>query len=891
MRGTVAVRRGRRILAVALVAVLVSSGLAAAPAAAVPTLTVNPDKDLVNGQSINVVATEVVGTGIVVTPLGGALAYPPAVYQCDSGVSAVPTLPTMSPTDFVATMDGFCAPLTGPLTAAELATGVSVTVEQPLITGDTFPNFPSGPVNTIDCRVVDCVILVMAMSGTVNSSIVCDPCTLEYFQTAQVDFVPAVVPGQVTATPEGDVGSTVWNLPVTLSPPQAATVTVDYQTVDDTATAGADYVATSGTLTFAPGETLQEILIEVLGDTEAEADEIVDVIFSNPSPGIGIGGQGRVTIVDDEPTIAVGTVTANPEGDLGSTVWDLPVTLTRAAIAPVTVDFATADGTATSGADYVAASGTVTFAPGETLQHIPIEVLGDDVDEADETGTVELSSPSSNAKLGASTGTFDIIDDDLPLSVGAPFFYSAEEGDTGSMIEPVPLTLSRGLAETFTVDFQTVADAPIPPNFPIPIPPGADTLCDILPCATPGVDYIAASGTATFPAGTTEQTVPIEIVGDTVFEADEWVLVELSNPSRADARADSFSVIITNDEVSITPGSLVVDPEGNTGFTTWQLPVTLSGPAEQPVTVDYTTIDGTATAGADYTAASGTVIFAAGETEQSVPIDVLGDTDAEGDETLVVRLSNPSPNAGLTVTDGQVTIVDDEPSIRPFGVLVRPEGDSGSTTWQLPVFLSRPSAEPVTVDYHTIDGLTMPGLATSGADFASTSGTVTFAAGETVQHIDIEVFGDLDGEAPLLYGEWGLVQFSNPSPNAVLDTFFFGVGLFIIIDDDDPPPCPTPFSGTWNYEIDGSENGVLDLQFNSSTITGQWADSPIFPIPGPYPVTGAVSCEDVTFTIDLTTVGFGTIDHDGTLAPSGRLMSGSWDHSLGAQGTFVAALP
>jgi hypothetical protein len=133
----------------------------------------------------------------------------------------------------------------------------------------------------------------------------------------------------------------------------------------------------------------------------------------------------------------------------------------------------------------------------------------------------------------------------------------------------------------------------------------------------------------------------------------------------------------------------------------------------------------------------------------------------------------------------EITYVDPRPAVTPYGVLVSPEGDAGSSTWQLPVFLSEPLAEPVTIEYRTVDGQTEPGLASSGSDFVSTSGTVTFAPGETVQYVDIEFLGDTDVDQPLLWGEWGLVEFSNPSDNALLDTdTFFGHGLFIIIDDD-----------------------------------------------------------------------------------------------------------
>ena len=120
---------------------------------------------------------------------------------------------------------------------------------------------------------------------------------------------------------------------------------------------------------------------------------------------------------------------------------------------------------------------------------------------------------------------------------------------------------------------------------------------------------------------------------------------------------------------------------------------------------------------------------------------------------------------------------------RRAAVVVSPEGDAGSTFWNLPVTLSSPSGFPITVDWSTVVAAGS-GLAQSGTDFVAGSGTVTFQPGETVQYISLEVLGDIVDEPPLLWGEWGLVGFSNLT-HATLDTSgLFGLGLFVIVDDD-----------------------------------------------------------------------------------------------------------
>ena len=368
------------------------------------------------------------------------------------------------------------------------------------------------------------------------------------------------------------------------------------------------------------------------------------------------------------------------------------------------------------------------------------------------------------------------------------------EGDAGSTTWNVPVTLSNPFGSEVTVDWATV-DWPSTPGL-----------------AESGSDYVAASGTLTFAPGETTKNVPIEVLGDTVHEppliGGEWGLVELSNPTNATIDLGGFFglgvfIIVDDDpEPIITAGSVVVDPEGDAGSTTWNLPVTLSNASASEVTVDWATVDwpsapGLAESGSDYVAASGTLTFAPGETTKNVPIDVLGDTLHEpallGGEWGLVELSNPANgtiDTGGFFGLGVFAIADDdpEPVIAAGTVEVDPEGDAGSTIWNLPVTLSNPSASEVTVDWATLDWPSSSGVAESGSDYVAASGTLTFAPGETTKNVPIEVLGDTLHEPPLIDGEWGLVQLSNPVNATISTGGYFGLGVFIIVDDDPGPP-------------------------------------------------------------------------------------------------------
>ncbi|MEZ5166780.1 MAG: Ig-like domain-containing protein [Acidimicrobiales bacterium] len=146
-------------------------------------------------------------------------------------------------------------------------------------------------------------------------------------------------------------------------------------------------------------------------------------------------------------------------------------------------------------------------------------------------------------------------------------------------------------------------------------------------------------------------------------------------------------------------------------------------------------------------------------------------------------------NPSVTVDDGRdpTTVdfawtVDVRPVVRPGGAGIY-EGDSGTQTVRVPVLLSAPVSQPVTVNWTTL-ATNSVGLATVGQDFIGGSGVVTFAPGQTTAYVDVVIKGDTIAEPPAWVGEWGLISFSSVSANASLDVSFYGLGIFVIIDDD-----------------------------------------------------------------------------------------------------------
>ena len=227
----------------------------------------------------------------------------------------------------------------------------------------------------------------------------------------------AVADGTVV---EGNTGTTPMTFGVTLSSPSTTTVTVAYATSTSKgtgkATAGADYLSTSGTLTFAPGETAKTITVSVVGDTAQELDETFLVTLASPS-GATLADAQATGLIDDDDSGGGGPVTVSigdasgAEGNKGTRSLSLLVSLSAPAAAPVTVTATTSDGTATAPADYTARSATVTIPSGSTSQVFIVTVRGDMVSEPNETFVVTLSAPSG-ATIADGTATATIVNDD-----------------------------------------------------------------------------------------------------------------------------------------------------------------------------------------------------------------------------------------------------------------------------------------------------------------------------------------------------------------------------------------------------------------------------------------------------------------------------------------------
>lgn len=320
---------------------------------------------------------------------------------------------------------------------------------------------------------------------------------------------------------------------VALSSASGKSITVDYAVSGGTATgSGTDYTLASGTLTFNPGTSSQNISFSVIDDLIDENNETVIVTLSNPTNS-NLGGitNHTYTINDNDiaPSISFDLSTSNASE--ATTPALLAVSLSNPSAFSITVDYAVTGGTATgSGTDFTLSSGTLTFSPGVTTQNISAAIVDDLITESNETIVVTISNPS-NATIGTNAAhTYTINDNEATPTVAFDLSTStANEATTPALLA---VSLSNTTASTVTVDYTVTGGT----------------------ATGSGTDFTLSSGTLTFNPGDSTKNISVTIVEDLLDENDENLVVTLSNPSNATLGAQtnhSYTIIDNDPTVSV----------------------------------------------------------------------------------------------------------------------------------------------------------------------------------------------------------------------------------------------------------------------------------------------------------------------------------------------------
>ncbi len=316
------------------------------------------------------------------------------------------------------------------------------------------------------------------------------------------------------------------------------------------------------------GSATATITVAIADDSAYEGDETFSVKLGTPSADTLATSEQAITITDNDtaPTISVGAAHVAEGTGTGTTNLDLPITLSKASGKATSVSYTLTAGTATADTYFTAAGGTVTVGPNLTSGVLRVPVKKDNLDEADETLTATIASPT-NATLGTATATGTIDNDDVPVvTVGSA--AGAEGTGLGATTFAFPLTLSNPSSRDVTVTYQT---APITSaSVPAPRRAAAD-------------DYTAvAPRTVTFAAGELSKTVNVSVTRDAVFEQDEVFALVAGSGVGLGAITNDDTVVVTPPP---PPSGPIGEPKAKIGAVTFKRPRTIRVPVTCPTTV------------------------------------------------------------------------------------------------------------------------------------------------------------------------------------------------------------------------------------------------------------------------------------------------------------------
>ncbi|MFK7875245.1 MAG: Ig-like domain-containing protein [Paracoccaceae bacterium] len=637
---------------------------------------------------------------------------------------------------------------------------------------------------------------------------------------------------------EGDTGSTDAIFTIERNGDLNAAVSVDFSVIAGGASFNSDADASdfeggvlpSGTVTFASGEKFAQLEVPIAGDLTAEVREDFTVQLSNPvtdnGASISVGDDlGRGLIETSDQPVQFSTFTRSiTEGDPGDNVVAL-MSISRSGNTQVeaSVDWQLVENTNQS--DFNAdsddvegtlpLSGTATFTAGQTFMSIEIPIAEDLDVENTESLTFLLSNATAPngivSTITTSSAQLRIFNDDNPVTFSVND-VTVTEGDTG----PVDMI--------FTVTRSGIVDAAASVDFTFAF--GSASAEDFDSGFIDTATGLPRTGTLSFAAGETAKTITVQAAGDLLDEFTESFSVSLSNATTDDVNGaqifDGFGIgrIVDNDQSVEFRAFDAQVTEGDAGDqTTITFTVTRASVTDVRATVDYSLDPFPGTTAAvdsnDFVSGfpqTGTLVFEAGETSKTVSAVVSGDFEVESREFMQLNLSNASADGGenTTIVTGNATgtILNDDQAVTitaQFPTVF--EGDSGTTDMIVNVFRSGNLDVAANVDY-----VVRPAVSSQAADNAdivgsfNLTGTVSFAAGETLQTIIIPVQGDTVVEP----NEFVEVLFSNATAEGGAQTSLITTQVTGTIVNDD---LPVTFQVLNSFATEGANGALTPLTF------------------------------------------------------------------------------
>ena len=543
-------------------------------------------------------------------------------------------------------------------------------------------------------------------------------------------------------------------------------LTVNY-TLGGSATPGLDYQtnALTGSVTIPAGSTSTNLTIVPIDDLVPECDETVVITLSaSANYLVGAPGNGTVTILDSDTQVSVTATVANAS-ETGTVPGLLTFSRVGCTNGALTVNY-TVSGTATAGVDYVALPGLVTIPAGSNSVAVTVTPIDNSLPQCPRTVVATVSAGTNYVVASSGNATVTIADNDSAVTIVAT---SPNASEAGPVTGVFTVTRTGCTTVALTVNY-TVSGT-----------------------ATAGVDYVALPGSVTIPVGTNSATITVTPVDNALPQCPRTVVATLSsNANYAVGSPSSGTVTIADNDNAMTvvasdPNASEVGPDPG-AFT-----FSRGGCTVAALTINYT-VSGTATAGVDYVALSGSATIPAGSNSVTVTVTPIDNALPQCPRTVVVTISSNanylvgSPNsATVTIADNDsaVTIAATSPNASENGPTngVFTASRTGCTTVALTAFYA------------------LSGTASNGVDYVTLPGSVTIPTGAssatiTVTPIDRQIVGGTKTVVATIVSN---VNYAVGSPN----------NATVTIADNDTAPSLSVASTAFAVVV-GDGDGIID---------------------------------------------------------------------------------
>ncbi|MBU6410749.1 MAG: hypothetical protein KGR98_10215, partial [Verrucomicrobia bacterium] len=500
------------------------------------------------------------------------------------------------------------------------------------------------------------------------------------------------------------------------------TASVDfYTTTNGTAVAGTDYYPTNLTVVFNPGQTDVVVQVPIINNNLAEGNRTVGLLLTNAVNTTLVAPSNAVlTIIDtvNAPGQIAFMATNYTAYESGGYAY-LTLVRTNGSSGSVSVGYYTVPGTAQPGVNYSDGSGTVTFIGGQTNAAIQIPLITSGPPQAPVSLTVGLTNATGGATLIAPTNAALTIVDDL--STGFGFLNVTNYVRETNGVAPIFVQRLGNTNGSVQVNYATTNGT-----------------------AVAGVNYVAASNILTFNPGQTLKAVSLQLIHDPQVTGDLKMMMRLSNPSAGTQLGllSNTVVVIQDADAGFSFSNANLSVPKNAGFAT--IEVICSNPGIEPplstnvtpLSVQYYTADGSATAGQDYQAVNGTILFTNGIGTNIVNVPVINNSLITGTRTFTIHMANPTaPGQLIAPATETVSIVDNNSGLafsRPSYNVARNAGMAAITVVRLDNLDTNS-----TVDYAASNG-----TAVAGMDYTPVSGTLVFTNGQASATFSVPVLGN-----------------------------------------------------------------------------------------------------------------------------------------------------